>query len=433
MGYRRQRTAAFLLAALGPAGLARPALAQYRAPAPVPQTQVTGAPEQAGTGPQAADANQLPGQGAALLGSGWDKEFVLDGAWEKNVGFTAPSGPSDAFGDLRATLSHWRRGTRSDVRLTAEGAGFLYAKLTSFNRADALVRLDTNWRMSPRTTLALAAGANRAHSDTQGNLIAQGIVLPPVRTDAGQVGVTLTRQLGTRTSVVVDGAWQRMTFGSTVYTDTTDWTGGLGLSRALSPRVSLVAQARFRQSDTKASQRRVPAFTANLRSRLATHLFLTLGGGVNRESVVLLNGGSYPPPRLGFTGSVSLGGNIRRATLNATYNHGIVPTPGLIFNELVDALGLGATVPMGRSYELVADGAMALRRLDTTQRQQRYRYADTFVGLARTIGFYTKVVLGYRYRFRDDTGRARNDRASLSFVWTPGLRAVPSAAGGPQR
>jgi hypothetical protein len=428
MTQRRHRSAAFLLAVLGSALGAGTAAAQYQAPAPVPlgplePTPAGGAPNNPGV---AAPAGLVV---PAVFGSGWDKQFVVGGAWENNVGFVTPTGPDDFFGSLQASLAYWLHNTRQTLRLTFDGDGAVYAQLHDHNRLYGSGTVNWTSRLSQETSLTLGGAAASAHSDTQDILVGQGIVLPPVRTTSGNAHLGLTTRLGQRTNATIDGSWQKITFDSTLYLPTTDWTAGLNLSRTLSPQDTLTARGAYRLSVTTASRRQLPSFELDLAHRLQSGLAISLGAGAGHEDVTPL-GSTVTPATASwqFNGTAGLAGRIHRTTLSAVYSHGLQATPTLVYNEVVDVLTLSLTMPVGRWWQVLAGGAGSYRRQPQAG-ALAYRTTDMFAGVSRTIGREASVALEYRFRSRSQPSPApliRNDRASASLIWSPGRSPGPA-------
>jgi hypothetical protein len=423
MTHRRHRSAAILLAVLGCVLAAGTATAQYQVPAPVPLGPVILPPE---GGVPDNQGGAVPGLIApTTFGSGWEKQLVVGGAWENNVGFVTPTGPDDFFGSLQASLGYWFRNTRQTFRLVVDGDGALYAQLHNHNRLDGSGTLNWTSRLSPATSLTLSGGAASAHSDTQDILVGQGIVLPPVQTKSGNAHLGLTTRLGQRTNATIDGFWQRMTFDSTLYLPTTDWTGSLSVSRTLSQQDTLTARGSYVVSLTTVSRRQLPSLMLDLVHNLASGLSLTAGAGAGHDDVTPLEPGFAATQSWQFTGTAGASGRIRRTTLSAVYTHGLQATPAQAYNDVVDQLTLSVTMPLGRWWQVLAGGAGSYRRQPQTLGDFHYRTADVFAGVSRTLGREASLALEYRYRNRSQApaGSIRNDRASASLIWTPGRPA----------
>jgi hypothetical protein len=431
------------LVALGLTVLASTATAQYRAPVPPPVEAVPVPPPNEPTPVDEkkapADETKAPPRDARPVGAalglpsgGWDKEFVIDALLEKNVGFVSPPGPNDASGSLRATLVRWQRSARTNLRLTLDGAGFAHVELHDRDRIDVEGLLQLDSRLSTRTSGSLSARFAHGHTDTESMLVAQGVVLPPARMDSGQVGGILTRQLGERTAASVDAGWDSARFDSPFLLDMTTWTGGATVKRILSTRDSLSALARIQRFDDGVTIRQIPALSLQLAHSIGAKLKLDLGAGYNEELSTRVTDGAALPSRRGFMGSVGLAGQIRRATIVARYSHELRPPIGLGVTVLTDVFTLDATVPIGRYFALLASGGFSMNREPAAG--TGYDNTDMYMGASYFLGRNTQLVLGYRLRKRGTfpAGEsARNDRASVSLVWSPGRPA--SGSGTPTR
>ena len=130
-------------------------------------------------------------------------------------------------------------------------------------------------------------------------------------------------------------------------------------------------------------------------------------------------------PAWGPYGSAGLTGHIRRATLSFRYSHGYQPAIGLGVSQMTDNLALSATVPIGRRFDLLANGALSLRKSRIVASGPSEKDWDLYTGASCTLSRRLRLVGGYRFRTRDQSGSlvsevvapVRNNRASLSLVY----------------
>lgn len=404
------------LLAAGVLSLALPASAQYRAPEPVPEPAPPAPPpvDPSGPPPEAALLDAAP---AAPLGTGWDTQLVLDGVWEENVGFQSPPGPGDFYGGLRASVGRWRRSTRGEVRITADGAGYLYRELSELNRADGAATINATTRFSSRVEGALSGTFSYGHTDTEDLIINEGLVLPPVRTQTGGAGGGISWWVAERTTLALDGSWQRVWFDSDELLETQSARASLALSHRLGSRDMVSVEAAFLRTEDDLSVRRDPTLVLGYQRNLTRGLTLGINAGSSRNEVLETDDPEPVVPQWNFTGGASLQGWVRRTSLTLRYEHGLRPAPGLGVTELTDLVNFAATVPVGRSLQLLLSGAAALRGEPGAPRS---RDSDVFAGLAARLARPLRLVVGYRFRVRDGrdaTEAVRNDRASASLVW----------------
>jgi hypothetical protein len=423
---RPSTTAAFLLAAAG-LMLVAPAAAQYRPPAPLPEPVPPAEPTPtAAPAPEEQEAAPLEQTKERRLGWSWQPGLVLDGTYEQNVGFTRPPGPDDIFGALAASLARVRRSERSDFRLSVKGVGYLYRDETSQNRVDAFAALRTRGPLSRRVDGRLAADYSFAHTDSEGTLIESGVLLPLERTKTASASTGLTWRLAERTSLSLDGTCWRVDFESERLLDTPDCSASSSLSRRISPRDDLSLQGRFQWTVDDVSTRRTATFGLGFGHRLGRALRFDVTGGGARTETVVAEAPIEAAPRWNFDGSAAFTGRIRRSTLALSYRHSPTPTYGFGVTQVSDTFGLGATVPIGRSLEVLANGSFVLRSDPTLQGSPRRQDWDAFVGASSRLARRLRLVLGYRFRVRDAVeqtgGKARNDRASVSFVYDEAAR-----------
>jgi hypothetical protein len=417
MGRRwlRRGLALTLLWGLG----AVPARGQYRppgpSPSPSPQEPATPTP----TGPGVTPTEPVAA-GPARQTAGWEPLIVVEGIYEQNVGFRIPPGPDAYFGSVQAFLTRWHRTSRSDVRFTMEGNGYLYPTLDGRNRADGAATLQISSQMTRRLEGTLDGRFSYGHSDTEDLLIDNAVLLPLVRTLSGNASGGLSWQLAERTTFSLDGGWQRVDFDSDVLIDTQLWRGAANLTRRISQREELSLFVQFIRVEDAFSARHEPSASLGFTSQLSKDVSLDLSAGAGRSETV--SGVEAEP--LSWTAQVTAGltATVRRGYLSVRYEHGLQPLPGLGVTQLTDLFSLGAVLPVGRRLELLANGSFALRSNPQGGDSRRGREADAFAGGALRLARRLRLVLGYRFRYHDDPLQGmdiRNSRGSVSLAWGP--------------
>jgi hypothetical protein len=419
-GRRRPRDAWALLALLlvfSPAA----ARGQFRPPVPAPTPQEpTPTPAGQKVPPAEQDAENPTDIVTAPRAGGWEPLIVIEGVYEQNVGFTAPPGPDDYFGSIQGSLTRRKGTARTDMRLTLDGAGYAYGEQTSRNRADGGVGLRISSQLTPRVQGRLQGRFGYGHSDTEGALIDNALLLPLVRTITSSAGGELSWRLGERTTWALEAGWQRIDFDSGVLLDTQTWTAITGLSRRISEGEALSLRATLTRIVDDVSTRHEPKATVGLSSRLSRNVFLDLSAGAGRTQT--LSGTELQPQQWSAQAAASLTVYVRNGQLSLSYEHGLRPTTGLGVTEITDLVGVNAVLPIGRKLELLARGSFAIRGATGNEGARRSREADAFTGAALRLARRLHLVAGYRFRYRSDPFQepgTRNNRGSLSLAWGP--------------
>jgi hypothetical protein len=212
----------------------------------------------------------------------------------------------------------------------------------------------------------------------------------------------------------LSGSWFYTNFESERFLDTTSYLGTLSLTRRVSRRDSISANAGLQTTVDDLTTRRIPAFYAGYGHLFGTSLQLGLAAGAARDDNYYAE--EVTPPWT-FYGSANLSGRIRRVALTLSYSRGLQPLIGLGVTQVTDSLGLGLELPIGRRFRLLSNGVLALRAtpLDTAARRLEW---DAYFGGSAALSERISLALGYRFRRREDPlGMLSNDRASVSLVY----------------
>jgi hypothetical protein len=422
-GFMRRPGGPSALLALVFVALAIPADAQYRPPPlPEPEPPVDPAPpvedsEDSSEGEETSE--EILPEGTA--GWGWANYVAVDGVYEGNVAFTSPPVGGDFLGVLTGSVTRWRRSLRSQWTTTLTGSGFAYAENDQLNRVDGGVTTAAQKALSARTSGGIRGAYTYGHTDTAYGLVIGGTVLPPSRMMIGEVGAGFSWRLGSLTDLSLDASWRDIRFDSERLQDSQTLLTAATLSRRLSSRNTVLLRLAYRRTEDLIV-RHDPGVSVSFRRLLKPTLAFDVMGGASRATLASFEGPEAVPERWYFVSSVGLTGSIRRAVLDARYQHAVNPTVGYGVVQRTNLFSLTATVPIGRSTELIGTGAYAIRDDPRRGDLPSRRDLDFYVAASRWLSRQTQIVAGYRFRRRQDGllgDPVRNDRASVSVVWGP--------------
>jgi hypothetical protein len=211
---------------------------------------------------------------------------------------------------------------------------------------------------------------------------------------------------------------QRTEFESERYLDTTTGMGSVSLSRRVSLRDELSLGGTVRRTEDEQSVRQGPTLLAGYGHRFGESLRLRLSLGAGREETVASASAQPPAPRWDLSAEATLEGRIRRSTVTFRYLHGLQPTIGLGVSQVSDTFNLGLNVPVGRRLELVASGTFWTRNNPSSPDLPSLQDWDAYLGASVRMARRLRLVLGYRFRVREDSvGTVQNDRATVSFAY----------------
>jgi hypothetical protein len=322
-----------------------------------PDPDAAAAPEAPPTALQPA-GTQLPAAVPVVRARRWDYTTSVGVLWDRNVGFFAPDGPSDVALIPRATLSRLFTGSRSTLRASLAGRYYEYREQDAQSRGYADVLLDWGYRSSPNTTWRAGGSYMFGHSDASQPLQAQGVLLPLVGTQTATGAAGVTRQFGTRTSLLIDGRYYRTDFDSAELIDGESARGTIALERKFSTRntVALVYSAEDVLKDPLG------------RAYLTHYGSLQWTRVVSPRTAVLLEGGASYTPEAGraqlerkeaFFGGASLVRQLGRSSLTLFVRREVAPAFGAGVSRLELRSGLSTAAPLGRDWLLRLAAAYA--------------------------------------------------------------------------
>ncbi len=339
----RRRFALSLLPGVASVGVVLSADATAQTlPVPTPPPTLEAAPPLGGPAAEAvAPARPRP----------WEYATGFGVRWDSNLNFLTPDGPSGLATVPRGTLARAFWSPRGQLRAQTAGRFVGYADQSLRSRGYLDLNLDGTYRSSPATIWRASATYAFGHSDSSQPLVDQGVLLPLSKTRTLTSIAAMTRQLGTRTSLRLEGRLYRTDFEAPDLLDGESVRGTLGLDRRLGPRSS--AALVYSLEDVLLGS--------------AAGSFLTHFGSLQwtstlspRTALLLEAGASYTPDaarasldrRESFFGGASLTGQVGRASLVAFVRREVVPAFGVGASRLEVRAGLTAAAAMGRDWRL---------------------------------------------------------------------------------
>jgi hypothetical protein len=344
----------------------------------------------------------------------WEYGLGVGAGWDSNIEFQVPDGPSSSSISPRGNLARVFWGPQGQLRLGGTGRWIGYLDQRSLSQYDVNVGLDGSYRSSLNTTWRASGSYDFGNSGSSFVLAEQGVLLPLVktRTLAGDLG--LTRQLGLRTSFLLDARVYRTVF------DQSD-AGAVGLVDGLSIRGTASLERKLGPHDTAAIQYAVESI---LRGQTTSSVdgggssYLTHYGSLQwthilspRSGFLLEAGGSYTPNAevagLGqqgsFYGGASYRRQVKRSSIALFARREVTPAFGLGVSRLENRFGLSALIPIGRAWTLQVAGTHVKPE---TPDGASFTYStpdESSVSLGRRLGRLFGVSAESRYRRRGAT------------------------------
>jgi hypothetical protein len=257
---------------------------------------------------------------------------------------------------------------------------------------------------SPHTTWRANASYEPGYSDSSRILLDQGVLLPLVKTRSFAGALGLSRKMGRRTSLRMNGRFYRTDFDS----------DAPGLINGESVRGAVTLERQLGGRGTAAIEYAVEDVLSDQTGRS----YLTHFGSVqwtrvlSRRSALLLEvGASHTPDaqraglerQEGFFGGATFNRRVKRSNITLFVRREVTPAFGIGVSRLELRGGLGATIPMGRHWEL----RMAASRvqLDTPPAVERAYPSsdDALAALGRRLGRRLELSGEARYRRRGAT------------------------------
>jgi len=301
----------------------------------------------------------------------WEYGFGLGAGWDSNIDFRVPDGPSSAAITPQGNLAHVFWSPKGELRLSGAGYWIGYLEEKDQSRYDATFGLEGTYRSSLDTTWRATVQYEYGYSDSSTVLADQGVLLPVVPTQSASVGLGVTRRLGRRTSLRLDGRGY-----STIF-EQSDATA-LGLVDGRSVRGTAALDWMIGSRDTTGIVYSLeddfnrPSPTAG---ETGSYSYLTHYGSLQwshvlspRSAFLLEAGSSYTPDSAqaalaqpwSFYGGASYSRKIKGSSLQLYARREVAPAFGLGVSRLENRFGLSATIPMGRAWTLALNGTHVL-------------------------------------------------------------------------
>jgi hypothetical protein len=357
----------------------------------------------------------------------WDYGVGVGLGWDSNIEFREADGTSGWGLSPRADLARNFRGPKGELRVGAVGSWTGYWGARDLDRYNAGLSLDGTRQLSSRTTGRASAAYGFDYGDSSSVLSDQGVLLPRVPTETLSALLGVTHQVGTRTSLRVDGRIYRTTFGEQEAADLglvdgRSLRGTAALERTLGPRDS----AALEYSVESALGRTTPSVDSTEGSALTHYGSLQWTRLLSPRSGLLLEAGaSYTADAesagLGqstsFYGGATFNRKVKRSNVSLFVRREVAPAFGLGVSRVESRFGLDVAVPVGRYWRVVLNGTAT--RPDAPEGSELvYGSSQDFGGsVARRLGRRFEASAEVRYRRRGAAGSLEEIRAVRAGVF----------------
>ena len=377
-----------------------PAEAPPAAEAPPTPEPPLSPPEQVGV-PTLIDL----GQGR---GPGWLLRVGLQPGWDSNVRLEFPEDDSGSEGaaDLvgRASLEVARRwvGPRGELAAALQADGAAYAQQSNLNRAAYGASVRGSHRPSRRTSLQAGGSFGDGYAREISRIVAQGLLLPLVRSRAFGTNAGLGIGLGARTDATLDATYRSIRFEDANIPDGSQLTASARLTRQLGAR----SEGELSYQHDRESQGTGPGVDA--RPTVTTHGgFLGVGGSPRpglqlKASFGLLYSPGEDASRseISPSGGGSLLVRSRRTRMEASYARVPQLAYGYGRSTISDTARLAYKLDLGRRTAFVC-GATYGRSRDPRDPLFRLVSITATAGVVTTFGRGFETGLTYGFGRRD--------------------------------
>lgn len=296
------------------------------------------------------------------------------------------------------------------------GSWLGYPEQKDLSRYYADASLDGSYRSSRNTTWRANASYGLGYSDSSPILADQGVLLPltKTRTLSGALGVT--RNLGLRTSLRLDGRIYRTEFdqeeGDAIgLVDSQSLRGTAGLERRLGAGDTVALEYSLEDAlgrelpvaDTGGSELHYLTHYVSLQW---SHLFSP------RHGILFEAGASYTPDaaqvglerRESFFGGASYNRRVGQSSFMLFARREVTPAFGLGVSRLDNRFGLSASIAMGRAWTLRVTGSHVMPETPAGAELTYSTPDEAFVALERRLGRHFEISSEVRYRRRSASG-----------------------------
>jgi hypothetical protein len=359
---------------------------------------------QAQTQPLPVVPPQLPStlvETDALETQRWEYALGLAAGYDSNVDFA-----SEALGDAVVTplgsLARVFPSPKGQLRIQGSGRAFVYAEQGSKSHVDADVGVQGTRSLSPNSSLSGGIGAGLAHTNNYTVLAEQGVLLPLSRTSILQGSADWDWRLGPGSTLHVGGQAYYTDFEAPELVDSNSLRASLTVDRRLGGRNTLFAYYAFehaRLASPYSTQYGSLQWSLVLSSRSA----LLLEGGISYTARAAASGLASSR---NFYGGAAFVRQVGRSRVVLFARREVLPAFGLGKLRLADRLGIRATLPIGRAWQLdlaarhvrCSDGCVSFEGNDNELSD------EATVALGRSVGRRYIVAGQVRYRRRGPSG-----------------------------
>ncbi len=294
----------------------------------------------------------------------WEYNLGVGAGYDSNIDFRlANGGPDSWVVSPRGRLARIFVGEEGDLRLGVSGSWRGYRAVEMFNRYNAGVDLGANFRSSPAATWQAGGAYDLGYTDSSQILSDQGVLLPLVRTRtaAGYLGVS--RILGQKTSLRLNGRIHRVEFDEQDALARGLATGqSLRGTAALERKLGQYDSASIEYSLAATLSRQAPGLDSNGHPYYLTHFgSLQWNHVLSPRSAFMLEGGaSYTPQaeearldrRVSFYGGASYMHRLRHSDFTLFVRREVTPAFGLGVSRVQTRFGASGRFQLGREWTL---------------------------------------------------------------------------------
>jgi hypothetical protein len=362
----------------------------------------------------------------------WEYALGAGLGWDSNIDVAIPGGPSSIAVIPRGGLARIISGRRAELRAMGAGRWMGYPHERERDRYYADFALDGAFRPSPRTSWRASGSYALGYTDSSRILWEQGVLLPIVKTRSILGALGVSRKVGRRATLRVDGRFNRTEFEAPGLVNGESARATAGIERQFGERTG--AAIEYSVEDVLSDQ--------TGRSYLTHFASLQWTRVLSRRSALLLEGGaSYTPDAVraalerkeSFFGGLGFRRQVKDSNVAVFVRREVAPAFGTGTSRLELRAGVSANVPLGRAWEL---RLLASRVQPDTPRSAAQTYAtidDGMASLGRRLGRRLELSAEARYRRRGPTNvmpmvDAFQGTLFLTLL-SPSGAAIVSAAG----
>jgi hypothetical protein len=281
----------------------------------------------------------------------WEYVLGLSAGWDHNIDFLVPHGPSGLGVVPRGAVARVFSTPQALLRTTVAAGGIGYLQRGEPRRFYTDLGLEASYRSSPSTDWHASADYGLGYSDSSRVLLEQGVSLPIVKMRSLNAALGLSRKLGARTSLRLDGRLYRTDFDSPDQIDGQSVRGTIGVQHHFDVRTSATLGYSVEPVRSAQAGRYYATHFASLQwTRLVSP----------RSGLLLESGASYTPEAAlaaldqkgSFFGGASFTRQVKRSTFTAFVRHEVTPAFGLGVSRRDVRSGLRGAIPFGSRWDL---------------------------------------------------------------------------------